>query len=58
MLSAAGGLPLEAAPKLLSIDCEMVQTEAEDNSLVGLCVVDETGAAVYKVTHHLAVGCM
>lgn len=36
-------------PRLLSLDCEMVRTDLEESSLVGLCVVDETGAAVYKV---------
>ena len=36
-------------PKLFALDCEMVETDLESSSLVGLCLVDETGKAVYKV---------
>ena len=36
-------------PKMYSLDCEMVETDLETSSLVGLCLVDEEGKAVYKV---------
>lgn len=36
-------------PRLYALDCEMVETDIDNNSLVGLCLVDETGKAVYKV---------
>jgi hypothetical protein len=43
---ASGGSP---PPRLFALDCEMVETDVESKSLVGLCVVDEDGNAVYKV---------
>jgi hypothetical protein len=38
----------------------MVETNIDNNSLIGLCLVDETGEAVYKVratmiTQHIGV---
>ena len=39
----------DSMPRMYSLDCEMVETDLESSSLVGLCLVDEEGKAVYKV---------
>ncbi|KAG1662568.1 hypothetical protein FOA52_003947 [Chlamydomonas sp. UWO 241] len=33
---------------MYALDCEMVQTDREDSALMGLCLVDESGNAVFK----------
>ena len=43
-------------PRLYALDCEMVETDIDSDSLVGLCLVDETGKAVYKVSGRHASG--
>ena len=40
----------DVAPRLLAIDTESCRTDCEDNSLLGLCVVDEKGDVVYQVS--------
>ncbi|GAX76252.1 hypothetical protein CEUSTIGMA_g3696.t1 [Chlamydomonas eustigma] len=34
--------------RLFALDCEMVETDVDSKSLVGLCLVDEEGTAMYK----------
>ncbi len=40
--------PPGGVPRMFALDCEMVETETDSSCLVGLCLVDETGSAVYK----------
>ncbi|KAL6762145.1 hypothetical protein V8C86DRAFT_3130968 [Haematococcus lacustris] len=35
-------------PRLLALDCEMCETEAEQHCLLGLSLVDQQGAVLYK----------
>ncbi|GFH20998.1 exonuclease domain-containing protein [Haematococcus lacustris] len=38
-------------PRLLALDCEMCETEAEQHCLLGLSLVDQQGAVLYKGRH-------
>ena len=38
----------QAQPRLLSLDCEMVETDLDRDSLVGFCLVDGDGKVVMK----------
>ncbi|GLC43249.1 hypothetical protein PLESTF_000408700 [Pleodorina starrii] len=41
-------LSADVRPRLLALDCEMCSTETDDAALLGVCVVDEFGAVVYR----------
>ena len=48
-MHCSAGFDAEAAPVLLSLDCEMCETSTSKRELIGLSLVNSAGSTVLKV---------